>query len=887
MKSYRLSVTLCAGLWTAASVFCAVCAAGETRVPHVSDAVAAEAQAKLAEHALRIRKVKAKADPAAALYLPSAEYMLGCLRNYLNPRAWEAVNGRAFVAKSNLKRVGKTGFDKVVRSFVAELDMLMPEIEAGRNPYRKHSGNTLVAYRSALDGRLLAMRVIIPAGYDPKKKYALDISNSSSGGATGGQMRPKWLRVGSGAGDTIRAVISDRGECHYGNDIHEAETIEAIGALQRLFSIDPSRISKTGGSKDGYTSVTLGMHYPHLFKAVVGTTANSLPDGTINSCKVPCFTPGREQMNAYLQAETMYSLPAAIITGFDGDHTNSTLMGALFEKLGAPDKVIRVEPEGGHGTTRWTQKEVNEWRKGLRLDAYPKRVYVSTNSLRYHKFYWVEVDALARENHFGLMRVDALPGNRIEIEAHNVARFSLVTLNGVVDAAKPVTVEINDVPIKDIRIAEGRLSFVRQGDVWAVDKGRQIRGPVKKHGLSGPVIDGWIRPAVHVIGTLGGEEETNRLRNMMATEVRAWRSETCGFRSVDHPVRRDTQLTAEDIRDRNLILWGNDKTNAVIKKINGKLPIRLDGHKVIVKDQVYDYDDVALAMIYPNPLNPERYVLIYSGNVWMAGSMNYFRKSSPDGGKKTIDYFKIPGAYPTLPDWFVFRQNRVGLSQYYRPTYQKMKASGLEGGFFDGNWQLADDDVFHWKNGVPQKNAPLKVLKIVRPAVPAPVIDTEADRAAPPKMTATPGRLTLGTAQEEDGLLYHFSAAHLGRHFYREFGSVFTTPEKVIVIEVRVENRGKDQAFTYPAMAVKDMPQLKMGGVLAEPFSVTTEQAFPAIGKGESFRMVLLYRATVDKAAPMAVAGVGLRKSLTLALTTGELKKADYNPRHYREGATW
>ncbi len=481
---------------------CATGLAQQATATNLPEKLAMEAQAKLADHAGRIAKLRESSDATVKLYLPTAEYLLASLRNYLNPKAWEAANGRPFLSKATLARLGKTGLPRRVKALMDELDIVVPALEAGRNPYIKHAGSTLVAYRSPLDGRLLAMRVTIPVRYDPGKRYKLRIENSSSGGWSGGQMKPSWVRH-SATINFFSAIISDRGECHYGNDLHEAETLEAIAALQKLFSIDPSRIYKSGGSKDGYTSVTIGMHYPHLFSAIVGIAINSLPDGFINSRNLPCFAPGREQMNAYLQAENLYSLPAALVTGFDGDHTNPLLMGALLEKIGAPAKIIRVEPEAGHSETRWTRAEVAKWLTKQSLNPYPKRVYVSTNSLRYNRFYWVQVDALERQNHFARMRVDVLEGNRIEVEARNVERFTLETLDKLIDASGPVTVEINDIPLGEMKVSDNRLVFAKRGGKWASVAGSR-GGLVKKHGLSGPVMDGWIQPAVHVIGTLGG-----------------------------------------------------------------------------------------------------------------------------------------------------------------------------------------------------------------------------------------------------------------------------------------------------------------------------------------------------------------------------------------------
>jgi hypothetical protein len=375
---------------------------------------------------------------------------------------------------------------------------------------------------------------------------------------------------------------------------------------------------------------------------------------------------------------------------------------------------------------------------------------------------------------------------------------------------------------------------------------------------------------------------------MMATEVRFWRSETCGFRSADHPIRFDAQITDEDVRTRNLILWGNDKTNSVIARINAKLPVRLDGHKVIAGDRVYDYDDVALAMVYPNPLNPERYVLIHSGNTWMAQSDVWIRQMSDDQAKETINYFRIGGGYPTLPDYFIFRQNRVGLTHFYNPSYRKLNVSVLEGGFFDAHWRLdRQADFFHWSNPMPQQNAALKTLRVVRPAPPREPIDADVEKVAPPKMTATPGTLALGEAQDVDGLRYHFSAAHLGRYFYRDFGSVFTSPKKVVALEVIVTNLDKGNAFAYPPLKIEDMSKLDVNGKPVAPYPVTSEQGFPALDPGESFRMVFLYDVEPGKDDALKLAGVGLKGDLALTLKGSQLKPADYNPNRYVEGARW
>ena len=165
---------------------------------------------------------------------------------------------------------------------------------------------------------------------------------------------------------------------------------------------------------------------------------------------------------------------------------------------------------------------------------------------------------------------------------------------------------------------------------------------------------------------------------------------------------------------------------------------------------------------------------------------------------------------------------------------------------------------------MPQKNAPFKPIKVKRPKVASAVVVGATDQAKAPRMTETPGVLALGYAAQQDGLQYHFSAAHHGRYFYREFGSVFTSPGKLVILEVQVKNVGKPDDFVYPAMAVSDTPVLSVQGKTIAPFSVTMQQTLPGHRKGNAFRMLFMYDYAPQAKDILTVSGVGLAKSITL-----------------------
>jgi hypothetical protein len=69
-------------------------------------------------------------------------------------------------------------------------------------------------------------------------------------------------------------------------------------------------------------------------------------------------------------------------------------------------------------------------------------------------------------------------------------------------------------------------------------------------------------------------------------------------------MKDDAAVTAEDIRNANLVLWGDPSSNRVLAKIADKLPIRWnkDG-SVKVGSKTYPAGTSVPVLIYPNPLD--------------------------------------------------------------------------------------------------------------------------------------------------------------------------------------------------------------------------------------------------------------------------------------------
>jgi len=81
-------------------------------------------------------------------------------------------------------------------------------------------------------------------------------------------------------------------------------------------------------------------------------------------------------------------------------------------------------------------------------------------------------------------------------------------------------------------------------------------------------------------------------------------------------LKDDRDVSAADIANNNLILFGDPWSNSVIAKVIGKLPLQWTREKITLAGQTVDATSHVPVLIYPNPLNPNRYVVINSGHTF-------------------------------------------------------------------------------------------------------------------------------------------------------------------------------------------------------------------------------------------------------------------------------
>jgi hypothetical protein len=187
----------------------------------------------------------------------------------------------------------------------------------------------------------------------------------------------------------------------------------------------------------------------------------------------------------------------------------------------------------------------------------------------------------------------------------------------------------------------------------------------KHHDLQGPIDDAFMDSFLNVrpTGTAMNEMAGRWAMSEMDHAAKLWRSQMRG----DAPMKNDTDVTEADIANSNLVLWGDPQSNKVLAKIAAKLPIQWTAESITLGTRKFPAATNAPVMIYPNPLNPKKYVVINSGIT--------FREYAEPNNSLQIAY---------LPDYAV-----VDLTT---PPDLRWPGKIAAAGFFGEKWELLAND---------------------------------------------------------------------------------------------------------------------------------------------------------------------------------------------------
>ena len=571
----------------------------------------------------------------------------------------------------------------------------------------KNSARQVRGFTSAVDGSAQPLGLVLPAGWATSKKpvplyvwlhgrgdKATDLHFICERLDKNGEVVPEGAIV----------VHPFGRQCVGYKSAGETDVMEAIDFVCNNYPVDKERIVLMGFSMGGAGVWHLAAHYADRFIAA-SPGAGFAETSRYQNLKPEKFPPQYEQILWSIYdvpgyTRNLFNMPVLVYSGELDKQMQAALV--MEEAFAAEDQKLThlIGPGMGHkyhpDTLKQLLKRLADAQANA-LQAEPKQLWLQTKHWRYSSRDWLTIDGMQTD--YSDTRVDALhEGDTWSIDTKNVARLKLdlaqpsaprgtLIVDGQLIAlpAQPSSNQpSSNQPASNSQAASTNQAASKPASLLTNVEGRwQVATSwpqLRKHpGLSGPIDDAFLDPFLVVMPSEQAAQP--RVQQWVHCEsvgfIDRWRALFRG----EPRVKLDKDVTAEDMQRYHLILWGDAQSNSVIRStlaaLNSTDSKPTDSKSADAKfaafewskehlkigDHRFDAESHVPALIYPNPLAPDRYIVINSGPTFRQA---HDRTNSLQN--------------PHLPDW-----NIISLEV---PPSGAAPGRIAKCGFFDDRWQV-------------------------------------------------------------------------------------------------------------------------------------------------------------------------------------------------------
>lgn len=569
------------------------------------------------------------------------------------------------------------------------------QLAQGQTPWLHATGLVVLGYRSKIDHTVQPYGLIIPDTYEPQPghRYRLDL----------------WFH---GRGETLSEVnfinqrMSSKGEftppetfvlhpygryCNANKFAGEIDTFEALENAQRRYRIDGEKIAVRGFSMGGAACWQFAVHYPgRWFAANPGAGFSETPEFLKVFQKETLQPTWFEQKlwrwyDCTGYAANLAFLPTVAYSGdMDSQKQAADIMEAALKAENLP-LIHIIGPMTGHKIHPDSKVEIERHlSRWARLGA-PQELdsplpkdgdwetidQFQTYTLRYNKSRWITIHHM--QEHWEparvVVQVKASQGgiSEVRVLTNNVTAFELQFEDSNSDDVllNPITVDgtrLNRAMTRG-RNPKSSYFYLEDGRWTSQSAPNAESGLHKRHGLQGPIDDAFLDSFIFVKPTMKGlsPEIDKWVQAEFEHAVTHWRQQMRG----DARVKLDTEITKEDMEDANVVFWGDPRSNDALIQFFDDLPVswNLKDNTVVAGERKFDASHHVPLLIYPNPLNPKRYLVLNS-------SFTY----------REYDYLNNARQTPKLPDWVIV--------DVRTPPNSRWPGKIVATDFFDEEWQL-------------------------------------------------------------------------------------------------------------------------------------------------------------------------------------------------------
>ncbi len=490
------------------------------------------------------------------------------------------------------------------------------ELHSGSPSWTSRKGRVIRAYTSTVDGSVQPYGLVIPESYSGQP-IRLDVwmhGTSRQLNEVAFIKQQESATPVPAAQTYIQLNVYGRSNVSY-RWAGETDVFEAIKAVKEQYKIDPDRIALRGFSMGGAGAWHLGLHHPDEWAAVEAGAGYTETKIYAKKASLPPYQ--EAALHYYDAVDYALNLVNVPFVGYGGEidaqlQASKNIKEQLLKeglKLDALRALFLVGPQTAHAwhpeTHKISQHFIDEAvAKGR---ATPQNIRFVTYTTRFNRCFWITVEELDR--HYERAEVTAnREAARTAVTTRNVARIK-------VDGSGPLSLDGQEFPNHGV--------FAKSNGKWVKAGGAE--GLRKRHGLQGPVDDAFVDSFLCVRPTGNGTKATeygSAALSLLQHDFSKW------LRGEPR-VKDDRAVSSSDIANNNLILYGDPWSNSVIAKIIGKLPIQWSKERITLAGRTVDAATHAPVLVYPNPLNPSRYVVIngahsFSDSDWQGTNANLY-----------------------------------------------------------------------------------------------------------------------------------------------------------------------------------------------------------------------------------------------------------------------
>jgi poly(3-hydroxybutyrate) depolymerase len=563
------------------------------------------------------------------------------------------------------------------------------EAKAGRDPLAARRGFVERAYRSEISTELQPYSIYVPDDYDPTRPTPLFVV--LHGGSSNHNL---FLGVVFGNNldwETYSQHLYDRFEPRFETSwlvvapngfgqvmwrwMGEQDVLDVIEDVQRHYNVDPDQIVLNGVSNGGVGSYSIGGRHAWRFAAVLPMAGASSWRQYLHGAGSAIDDRLISAFGAWDSADNLRNLK--LFKFYHGNADTGPMrphfpieFGAHLDKVGVPYQY--KEFDLGHDIMYAVHRRMKVLKEieAVRRDPRPRKVWLVAWDYRARRQHWLQVehfiDFAQSARVVGEVADD---GRRLAIDARNVDELLVRLRECPIAPSGDVQVVVDGVAVTTLGPDRPeQLTLSRQGFRWVLGpRPPAAPGELRKRpGMSGPLTDVLHTCQVHVYGT-GVEDDAETL------EKAARRGATGQWTQLawdyTHPVVADSAVTDEMIASCSLVLYGDPRSNSLLAKVADRLPIKIEPGAISLGSRRFDGKTVGTRFIYPNPLAPDRYLVVQAGTT----------PGAVLAGNNLPDF---------LPDYVVYDDTVT--SKRARGVFRR-GAGPIAEGFFDDRWRLPPD----------------------------------------------------------------------------------------------------------------------------------------------------------------------------------------------------